>query len=96
MTTSRQDLMERVRRVVQDMVLNDTLVIAEDTKLADIPEWDSMLHVTLVMALETEFGVRLNAEEASQSVAIRPILDLLDAKSGGHQTRFAGHAGWKP
>lgn len=96
MTNFRQDLMERVQRVVQDMVLNDSLVITEDTKLTDIPEWDSMLHVTLVMALEREFGVRLNAKEASESIAIRPILDLLDAKTDGHQGRFSGHTGWKP
>jgi acyl carrier protein len=85
MTNFRQDLMERVGCILKDMFLNDSLAITEDTQLADIPEWDSMLHVTLVMALEREFNVRLNAKEASQSVAIRPILDLLEAKSDGHQ-----------
>jgi acyl carrier protein len=80
MTSFRQGLMERVQSVLRDMFLNDSLVIADDTKLDDIPEWDSMLHVTLVMALEREFDVRLNAREASQSVAIRSILDLLEAK----------------
>lgn len=80
MANSRQDLLDRVRRVLKDTFLNDGLVIAEDTKLADLAEWDSMLHVTLIMALENEFQVRLNAKEASQSVAIRPILDLLEIK----------------
>jgi len=84
MTNSRQDLMERVRCVLKDMFLNDSLVIKEDTELANIPEWDSMLHVTLVMALEREFNIRLNAKEASQSVAIRPILDLLETKLAAH------------
>src|SRR5438874_7561439 len=92
---SRQALMERVQRVVRDMILNDSLVITEDTKLADIPEWDSLLHVTLVVALEMEFGVRLNAKEASQSIAIRPILDLLEAKSAGQRERFSGNINWK-
>ncbi len=72
--------MERVQRVLKDMLLNDSLVITEDTKLDGIPEWDSMLHVTLVMALEREFDIRLNAREASQLVVMRRILDLLEAK----------------
>ena len=95
MTNFRQDLMERVRCVLKDLFLDDALVITEDTKLADIPEWDSMLHVTLVMTIEREFSVRLNAKEVSQTVAIRPILDLLEAKVG-HQGRLSGDARWKP
>jgi acyl carrier protein len=95
MTSFRQDLMERVRRVLNDMLLNDS-VITEDTKLADIPEWDSMLHVTLVLAIEREFSVHLNSKEVSQSVAIRPILDLVEAKLQGDQRQFSGDISWKP
>ena len=73
--------MERVQNVLRDLFLNNSLVIKEDTKLADIPEWDSMLHVTFVMSLEREFNIRLNAKEASQAIALRPILDLLTAKT---------------
>jgi len=80
MTTLRQDLLERVRRVLSDTFMDDGLVITEGTRFADISEWDSGLHVTLIMALEREFNVRLNAKEASQSVAIRPVLDLLETK----------------
>jgi hypothetical protein len=51
-----------------------------------------MLHVTLLMALEREFNVRLNSKEAGQSVAIRPILDLLETKLEGHQRRSSEDA----
>jgi len=81
-TTFRQDLMERVRRILRDLFLDNSLAVTEDTQLVDIPEWDSMLHVTLVMAIETEFNVRLNAREVSELTAIRPILDVLTAKLG--------------
>jgi hypothetical protein len=39
------------------------------------------------MALETEFDVRFSAKEAGESVAIRPILDLLTVKLGGQFAR---------
>lgn len=81
MDNSRQALLDRVRRVLRDIFLDDDLVITEDTQLGDIPQWDSMLHVTLILALEDEFKVRLNAKEASQSVAVRPILNLLETKN---------------
>ena len=89
MTHSRRDLMERVQRVVKETVLDDSLEITESTKLADIPEWDSMLHVTLVMALEREFGVRLSAKEADASIAIGPILAILASKLDRHRPQYS-------
>jgi acyl carrier protein len=80
MANLREDLLDRVQRVLKENLLDDFLVITEDTKMEDIPEWDSMFHVTLVLSLEREFDVRLNARETSQAVAMRPILDLLEAK----------------
>ena len=82
MAEVRRALLERVRRVLRDLFVDDSLAVTEDTKLVDIPEWDSMLHVTLVMALEREFGIRLNAEETDKAVAVRPIVDLLEIKLG--------------
>jgi acyl carrier protein len=80
MPNVRQNLLDRVRRVLNDVFLDDSLIITENTELTDIPEWDSMLHVTLIMALEREFNIRLDAKEASESVAICPLLDLLTIK----------------
>jgi len=80
MVTSRQELLKRVQRVFEEVFLDDSGRITEETQLSDIPEWDSMVHVTLVMALEREFDVRFNAKDASQAVAIRPILDILTPK----------------
>jgi hypothetical protein len=44
------------------------------------------------MALEREFNLRFSAKEASESVAIRPILDLLAAKMSAPK----GDVAWKP
>ncbi len=96
MTDSRRNLLKRIETVVHNLVLDDSLVITEETKLTDLAEWDSLLHVTLVIALETEFDVRLDDKEASQSTAIRPILDLLEAKAGqASGAAPAEDAGWK-
>jgi len=88
----RQELMNRVERVFRKVFLDDCSAVTEDTTLSDFPEWDSMVHVTLVMALEREFNIRMSAKEASESVAIRPILDLLMAKLGKGDR---GDVAWK-
>jgi acyl carrier protein len=85
MAADSEELLERVQRVLREVFADEHLVINEDTHLSDIPEWDSTSHVTLIMALENEFNVRLNARQASEAVAIPPILDVLRKKMSANR-----------
>jgi len=56
--------------------------LGEDASPDTIPAWDSLNHLTLVMALESEFGVELTAEDALQMRnlgVIRRVLRLRGA-----------------
>tara|TARA_R110001606_G_C15403239_1_gene653562 strand:- start:16127 stop:16372 length:246 start_codon:yes stop_codon:yes gene_type:complete len=33
---------------------------------SDVEEWDSLSHIRLIVAVETEFGISLNASEAGE------------------------------
>lgn len=45
-----------------------------------ISQWDSTSHLTLIMAIEDDFDVRLNAREASELLTLPQILDVLRKK----------------
>jgi acyl carrier protein len=36
--------------------------VSEDLSFGDLPQWDSMGHMEVMMALEAEFGVEINAD----------------------------------
>jgi acyl carrier protein len=48
---------------------------------ADIDEWDSVTHITLVLAVEKEFGVRLNAAEVGKLDNVGAMIGLLARRS---------------
>lgn len=51
--------------------------LGDDASPDTIADWDSMSHLNLVMALESEFGVSLSAEDALEMrnvAAIRHVL----------------------
>jgi acyl carrier protein len=51
--------------------------LSEEASPANIPAWDSMNHLNLVMALEGEYGVSLSPEDAlamRDLAAVRRIL----------------------
>jgi acyl carrier protein len=77
----RRSLLERVQRVFHEALDDDSLEITKDTRQADLQEWDSLFQITLILAIEKEFGVRFGAKDASQLVSVHAILDLLETKN---------------
>lgn len=45
----------------------------DDLRLDAIPTWDSVVHLTLVLALEQTFGVMFEPEEAA---ALKSVADI--------------------
>lgn len=52
----------------------------DDASPDTVSEWDSLSHLNLVMALESEFGVSLSAEDALQMRNVAAIRRLLGAR----------------
>jgi acyl carrier protein len=59
--------------------------IGPATDMDTVPSWDSLRHLTLVLALEDEFGVQIPDEDAA-AITSYPLIklvlkDLLEAKA---------------
>lgn len=52
--------------------------ITPDTAAADLPAWDSLAHVNLMMGLEQVFDIMLDVEEFPELTSVRAILARLD------------------
>ena len=59
------EIYERLNEVFRDVFDDDTIEVNEDTTAADIEDWDSLNHITLIDAVESEFGVRFTMGEVS-------------------------------
>ncbi len=55
--------------------------ITEDLSYGDLPEWDSLGHMNIMMALEEEFGIHITSEIITNLVNVKAITDyILDLK----------------
>jgi acyl carrier protein len=61
--TDLPSVKQKLNQVFRDVFDDDGIEIFDAMTAADIDEWDSVTHITLVLAVEKEFGVRLNAAE---------------------------------
>lgn len=76
----RNEILQRLRQVFQDVFDDDQLLVSEETSAADIESWDSLMHVTLCVAVEREFKTRLNTAEIARFANIGGLIDLLEKK----------------
>jgi acyl carrier protein len=51
--------------------------ITSEFAYGDVPEWDSMGHMNLMMALEEKYGVQITADTITRLVSIPAIIGYL-------------------
>lgn len=66
---------ERLKRIVIDTLKIRESDYSEDLAAGDIPEWDSIGHVNLLMAVEREFEIAFDVTDA---IDIETVADLQD------------------
>ncbi len=73
----RDSLISRLTMVFHEVFDDDSIKLRDDMSAEDIDEWDSLNHITLVLAVEKEFGLRLNAAEVGKLANVGSMIDLL-------------------
>ena len=77
---SRQELQTRLNNVFQDVFDDETIAIFPEMTARDLDEWDSLKHITLVLAVEREFRVRLKAAEVGSLENVGQMIELLEKR----------------
>lgn len=60
-----EEIYSRLNEVFRDVFDDDSITVNESTTANDIEDWDSLNHITLIDAVESEFKVRFTMGEVS-------------------------------
>lgn len=69
---------DRVRSVFREVFDDPTIVVTERTAAADIPTWDSLTHINLIIALEEEFKLQFTSEEVTSMSCVGDLFAILE------------------
>jgi acyl carrier protein len=69
-------ILEQVNEVFVDVLENPAIALRRETVAGDVPEWDSLNHVMLVVAIEKRFNIRFAAGEIH---SFRNVGEMCDA-----------------
>ena len=76
----RSEIFSRLTKVFRDVFDDDSLELTETMSAEDIPDWDSLTHISLCVAVEREFNIKLNAAEIASFSNVGKLADMLSAK----------------
>jgi acyl carrier protein len=76
------EIYARLNVIFRETLGNDSVDLAPNTTADDVPEWDSMNHIFLVVEIERSFGVKFQAAEMEQLKNVGDLVSLIRAKLG--------------
>jgi acyl carrier protein len=74
---NREEIIKRATEIFQDMFDDDTIVITDQTTANDIEDWDSLMHINLVLAIEKGFGMKFTMGEVTGMKNVGGMVDIL-------------------
>ena len=73
----RNEIYERLNSVFRDVFDDDTITVTDSTTAPDIEGWDSLTHITLLSAVEDEFGISFNMKDVVKMKNVGDMVDII-------------------
>ena len=77
------DTLARVKTIFCDVFNDEELTVSRQTTAKDVEDWDSIMHVSLVVTIEKAFGIRFSSSEVAGLQNVGELVDLIDSKGRG-------------
>ena len=72
-----ENLAERLNEVFRDVFDDDSITVGPSTTAADIDDWDSLEHINLIEAVESEFHMRFKMKEVSAMKNVGEMMSII-------------------
>ena len=72
---SRDEVFERLNEVFRDVFDDESITVNDQTTADVIEDWDSLEHINLMAAVESEFGIKFSM---GQVVTMKNVGEMVD------------------
>ena len=72
--------MNNLENIIADILhlSNDDIKIS--SQIVDIPEWDSLAHITIISAIENRYKIKFSTKEIIQIKSVKDLKFLIEKK----------------
>jgi acyl carrier protein len=73
----RGDVLMQVQSILREELDDPSIHIDDETKIDELPDWDSAAHVQILVAMEGQFDILFEVEEYSTFTCLREMIDCI-------------------
>ena len=73
-------VLNELQRIIRITFIDPELVIDRETTASDVPGWDSLSHVRLVLTIEKAFEIKFIPREVSSFSNVGELSDIVEQK----------------
>lgn len=77
----KSEIESRLTPIFRDVFNDDALVVTEDMTAAEVPTWDSLSNINMIIAVEKTFGVKFSIKDVRNLKNVGELLDLIKRKA---------------
>ena len=74
---TREEVYERLNAVFADVFDDDELTVNDETTAADVDGWDSLMHITLIDAVEEDFDISFDMKTIVKLKNVGEMVDVI-------------------
>lgn len=82
MNTLQAEVLKRLQSIFDELFL-DEVIVTPELSARDVEEWDSLLHISLVVAVEEAFDVKFRVGEVEATKTVGDFADLIVQRMNG-------------
>jgi acyl carrier protein len=71
--------MDRLQETFRTILDDDALVLTDDVTAQAVPSWDSVAHISLMVTIESQFGVRFTDDQLTAFQNVGELREFLDS-----------------
>jgi acyl carrier protein len=75
------EIVSRLTPIFRDVFNDDALVVSEGVTAADVPTWDSLSNINMIIAVEKAFGVKFSIKDVRNLKNVGELLELIKRKA---------------
>lgn len=76
----KEEVHSKLQDIFRDVFEEDDLIIKDETDADSIEEWDSLIHVSLIANIESDFDIRFSVGEIGELKDVGEMVSLITQK----------------
>lgn len=71
---SDQEILDVLTRVLRDLLMDDSIVLRMDTRREQVPNWDSLVYINFIVAVEMQLGIKFKVADVESFGSVGEIV----------------------